>query len=87
MEIINRKYKENSHQPTEKIKEMQAKHRDDLVQPREGGEINPRYVELYGSKNINPTSHDVEYLAKKSHRLADVLDNKRRQQFGSRKYY
>jgi hypothetical protein len=87
MEIIKKQFKEHSHIPIEKIKEMQAKHKDDLVQPREGGEINPRYVELYGSKNINVTSHDVEYLAKKSHRLADVLDNQRRQRQGSRKYY
>lgn len=87
MEIIKKQFKEFSHQPIEKIKEMQARHKDDLIQPRIDGELNPEFVEKYGTKNINVSSYDVEKMAKKSHRLAEVLDNKRRQQFGSKKYY
>jgi hypothetical protein len=76
-EILKKEFKEHSHQKISKIKEMQAKYKDDLVQPREGGEINPRYVELYGAKHLNVSSHDVSQMAKKSHRLSQVLDRSR----------
>lgn len=84
MEILKKQFKEHSHQPISKIKEMQAKYKDDLVQPREGGEISPRYVELYGAKNLNVDSSDVARMAKKSHRLAQILDKSRGQ---IKKYY
>jgi len=84
MEIIKKRFKENSHQPIEKIKEMQAKYKNDLEQPRVDGDINPRYVELYGAKNLNVSGQDVEQMAKKSHRLAGVLDRSRGT---SKKYY
>lgn len=87
MEIIRKQFKENSHQTIESIKEMQAKHKRDLIQPRRVGELNPEFVQEFGAKHINVSSRDVEQMAKKSHRLAEVLDNKRRQQFGSKKYY
>jgi len=87
MEIINRKYKEVSHIPIEKIKEMQHRHAKDLIQPREGGQINPEYVKTYGTKNINVSSRDVEQMAKTSHRLAEVLDSQRKEKYGYKKYY
>jgi hypothetical protein len=80
MEILNRKYKENSHQRIADIKEMQAKHKRDLIQPRVEGEVNPEFVQEYGAKHLNVSSHDVDRMAKKSQRLAGILDQKRRQQ-------
>lgn len=87
MEINKRQFKENSTQRIEDIKRMQAKYKDDLIQPRTEGELNPEFVQRYGTKNINVTSHDVERMAKQSHRLAEVLDNQRRERQGSKKYY
>ncbi len=87
MEIFTRRFKENSHQPIERIKEQQAKHKRDLIQPREGGEVNPEFVQEYGAKHINVSSHDVNEMSKKSHRLANVLDEKRRQQYEQGKVF
>jgi len=79
MEIINRKYKEFSHQSIEKIKEMQHRHARDLIQPRDSdGELNPDFVREYGAKNLNITSHDVNKMAHKSINLAKKLDDHRR---------
>lgn len=77
MHII-KKYKEHSHIPIEKIKELQCKHRVDLIQPRDrNGEVNPEFVKHYGTKALNINRHDVETMAKKSQSLAKVIDKKR----------
>jgi hypothetical protein len=80
MEINKKQYKENSTQRISDIKEMQAKHKRDLIQPRIEGEINPEFIHEFGAKHLNISQHDVERMAKKSQRLAGVLDQKRRQQ-------
>lgn len=87
MEILKKQFKEHSHQKIEDIKRMQAKHKDDLIQPREGGELNPAFVERYGCKNINVSSHDVERMAAKSQRLARVLDDHRRSRESGKRYF
>jgi hypothetical protein len=77
--MIIKRFKENSHIPISEIKRMQAKHADALIQPRTSdGELNPKFVERWGTKNINVSKHDVDKMAGKSQRLARILDDQRR---------
>lgn len=77
--MIIRRFKDNSHQTIADIKRMQAKHADDIIQPRTSdGELNPKFVEKWGAKNLNISSHDVHKMAGKSQKLAHYLDEQRR---------
>jgi len=77
--MIIKRFKENSRIPISEIRRQQAKHADDIIQPRTSdGELNPKFVEKWGTKNINVSAHDVKTMAHKSQRLARVLDDQRR---------
>ena len=79
--MIIKRFKENSRIPISEIRRQQAKHADDIIQPRTSdGELNPKFVEKWGVKNLNISSYDVHSMSKKSIRLAKVLDDHRRKQ-------
>ena len=63
--IHTRRYKETSHQPIEKIREQQHKHKKDIVQPRIEGEINPEFIRQHGARNLNISQHDIRKIARK----------------------
>jgi hypothetical protein len=77
-----KQFRENSHRTIEDIKRQQYKHRNDIVQPRIAGEVNPEYVKVQGAKALNVSKHDVERMAKIDGRLAKRLNEKRTQQNG-----
>jgi hypothetical protein len=77
--MIIKRFKENSHIPISEIRRQQAKHKIDLIQPRNGdGEINPDFVQHYGVKNLNVTKHDVQSMSHKSLKFSKILDEQRR---------
>ena len=80
MEIIKRTNR-ISHVDPREIERQRDRHHKDLIQPREGGEVNPEYVKEYGTKNLNPTNKDIRQMWKKDSSLARVLIKKREQQF------
>ena len=65
---VAKQYKEHSHQKIDDIKRMQKKHAKDLIQPREGGEVNEAFVKEYGTKNLNISEHDIKQAEKKHFR-------------------
>lgn len=71
-----KKYKENSHRTIAEIQDMQKKHAKDLIQPRDGdGELNPAFIKVHGTKNLNITEHDIKVMAKKSISMANFISN------------
>ena len=81
MEIINRKYKENSRTPISEIKKQQHQHRKDLIQPRDGnGELNREFVEVHGVKNVRLSEHDLRTMSRKSPRLERRLTEQYKRQ-------
>lgn len=79
-----KQFKENSHQKIEDIKKQQAKHKKDLIQPRdENREINEKYLMTHGTKNLNVSEYDINRMAKKDRRFLKILNNKRKQQNGN----
>ena len=74
MEIINRKYKDNSRIPISEIKKQQHIHKRDLLQPRNNdGELNPEFVQQHGAKNVKISEHDLRTMSRKSPRLERQL--------------
>ena len=67
------RFKGTSHQTVEQIKEQQARHRKDLLQPRVGGELNMEFLKEYGAKNIRLTIVDIAQMDKKNKKWADAL--------------
>lgn len=80
--ILKKRFKENSHQPIETIKQQQYKRKRDIVQPRIDGEVNPEYVNYHGAKGLNISNRDVERMNKIDHRLGEKLSQRRREQKG-----
>lgn len=72
------RFKEESRLPIAYIKEQQAKHADDILQPRIEGELNPAYLKKWGTQSLNISDHDVAYIAKKEPSLVPLLDEARR---------
>ncbi len=81
MEILIKKFKEHSHIPIDEIKKAQHKHAKDLIQPRIDSELNPDYLRVWGTKNLNISDRDARKIAEKYPRsLIKIIDEKRRKQ-------
>ena len=75
-------YKENSNQTIESIRQQQARHSRDIIQPRINGEINPDFIQKHDTRNLNISKHDVERMNKIDHRLGEKLSQRRKEQQG-----
>ena len=65
MEIINKKFSENSHIPLKEQEKARHIYKKDLIQPRDGdGELNREFLEVHGAKNIRISEHDIRRVAK-----------------------
>ena len=68
------KFKEHSHIPVEKIKEMQEKYRVELLQPRlPDGKLNHEFLQHYGAKNIRISLEDITQMEKTDMNYANKL--------------
>ncbi len=71
--IIKKKYGEHSRQSISEIKKQRHIHKRDLIQPRVGGEINPKFLKEYGAKNIRISEHDIRKMENKNLKYAKKL--------------
>lgn len=53
---------------------MQKKYKKELLQPRVEGELNPKFLSVYGTKNIRVSEHDIKKMEKKNPRYAKKLE-------------
>ena len=80
MDFYVKKFKDVSHQPSEKIKQMQRKYARDIIQPYDQeGRANPEYIKHYSVKNMRIGDDDIRYLEKKGYRnLIQKIKNDKR---------
>ncbi|HEC64587.1 MAG TPA: hypothetical protein ENI23_04785 [bacterium] len=71
--IIKKKYKGHSRTPISEIKKQRHLHKKDLIQPRIGGEVNPKFLKEYGAKNIRISEHDIRKMESRNPRFARKL--------------
>ncbi len=71
--IIKKRFKGNSRTPISGIKRQQHIHKKDLIQPRIGGEVNPKFLKEYGAKNLRISEHDIRKMESRNPRYAKKL--------------